>query len=162
MPRRIKIVSGGQTGVDRAALDVALKMGTHCGGWCPKGRLAEDGTIPSRCPLSELKGAGYKARTLQNIIDSDGTILIYFGMPVGGTEQTLLFCLDRSKPYLLIDASELSPKGAAERILEFVIDHSIAALNVAGPRASEEPLAYDYAYHVLTRFLSLFNTFDIV
>ncbi|MGZ8942799.1 MAG: putative molybdenum carrier protein [Methylobacter sp.] len=154
---RIQIISGGQTGVDRAALDAALETGTGCGGWCPEGRLAKDGTIPLHYPLSELKGAGYKERTLQNVIDSDGTVLIYFGMPTGGTEQTLLFCLELDKPYLLIDASGLSPEQAAERILEFVTGNSITVLNVAGPRASAEPLAYDYAYQTLSLFLSAFN-----
>jgi hypothetical protein len=150
---KFKIISGGQTGVDRAALDAALQTGTECGGWCPKGRLAEDGTIPSRYPLSELKGAGYKERTLRNVINSDGTVIIYFDSLSGGTEQTLLFCLNRKKPYLLIDATELSPVRTAERIQQFVADHSIIALNIAGPRASDEPLAYAYALKAINHFL---------
>jgi hypothetical protein len=150
----IKIVSGGQTGVDRAALDAALETGTDCGGWCPEGRLAEDGAIPPRYPLAELKGSGYKERTKQNVLDSDGTAIIFFGAPTGGTEQTLRFCLERKKPYLLIDAAELTPERAAERMLAFVAGHSIATLNVAGPRASEEASAYGYAYQAVMRFLS--------
>jgi hypothetical protein len=150
----IKIVSGGQTGVDRAALDAALETGTDCGGWCPEGRLAEDGAIPPRYPLAELKDAGYQERTEQNVVDSDGTAIIFFGAPTGGTEQTLRFCRDRKKPYLLIDATELTPERAAERMLAFVAGHSIATLNVAGPRASEEASAYGYAYQAVMRFLS--------
>ena len=153
---KLKIVSGGQTGADRAALDAALQTGTECGGWCPEGRLAEDGTILPRYPLSELKGAGYKERTLQNVIDSDGTVIIYFDTLSGGTEQTLLFCLNQKKPYLLIDATELSPELAVERIHKFVAGNSIATLNIAGPRASSEALAYAYTLKVMSGYLTVF------
>jgi hypothetical protein len=149
----LKIVSGGQTGVDRAALDAALENNTDCGGWCPEGRLAEDGKIPPHYPLTELPGAGYRKRTRQNVIDSDGTVIIYFGALSGGTEKTLLFCLNQKKPYLLIDAIELSPDRTAERIQQFVAGHSIGTLNIAGPRASSEPLAYAYVLKAMTRFL---------
>ena len=152
---KLKIVSGGQTGADRAALDAALQTGTECGGWCPEGRLAEDGTILPRYPLSELKGAGYKERTLQNVIDSDGTVIIYFDTLSGGTEQTLLFCLNQKKPYLLIDATELSPELAVERIHKFVAGNSIATLNIAGPRASDEALAYAYTLKVTLGYLTV-------
>jgi hypothetical protein len=158
----IKIVSGGQTGVDRAALDAALETGTDCGGWCPEGRLAEDGAIPPRYPLAELKGAGHQERTLQNVVDSDGTAIIFFSAPTGGTEQTLRFCRDRKKPYLLIDATELTPERAAKRMLAFVAGHSIATLNVAGPRVSEEASAYGYAYQAVMRFLSARKPFQVV
>lgn len=154
---KLKIISGGQTGVDRAALDAALQTGTECGGWCPEGRLAEDGTIPPRYPLSELKGAGYQERTLQNIIDSDGTVIIYFDSLSGGTEKTLLFCLNQKKPYLLIEATELSPERAIERFHKFVAGNSIATLNIAGPRASGEALAYAYALKVMTGYLNAFH-----
>jgi hypothetical protein len=116
--------------------------------------LAEDGAIPPRYPLAELKDAGYQERTEQNVVDSDGTAIIFFGAPTGGTEQTLRFCRDRKKPYLLIYATELTPERAAERMLAFVAGHSIATLNVAGPRASEEASAYGYAYQAVMRFLS--------
>lgn len=154
---KIKIVSGGQTGVDRAALDAALQTGTECGGWCPEGRFSEDGTIPPLYPLSELKGAGYKERTLQNIIDSDGTVIIYFDSLSGGTEQTLLFCLNLKKPYLLINATELPPERAIEQVHKFVAGNSIATLNVAGPRASGEVLAYTYTLKVMTGYLNAFH-----
>lgn len=154
---KIKIVSGGQTGVDRAALDAALETGTECGGWCPEGRLAEDGEIPSHYPLTELKASGYTKRTRQNVIDSDGTVIIYFGALSGGTEKTLLFCLNHKRPYLLIDASELTPERTAERIKRFVTDHSIGVLNIAGPRAGGEPLAYGYAFKAMVYFLKRLN-----
>jgi hypothetical protein len=82
----VRIVSGGQSGVDRAALDAALALGVNAGGWCPEGRLAEDGVIPDIYPLKELPMAGYRQRTKKNVIDSDGTLIIYFGFPTGGTE----------------------------------------------------------------------------
>ncbi|MDD5494112.1 MAG: putative molybdenum carrier protein [Dehalococcoidia bacterium] len=154
---KFKIISGGQTGVDRAALDAALQTGIECGGWCPKGRLAEDGTIPPHYPLSELKNTGYKERSLQNVIGSDGTVVIYFDSLSGGTEQTLLFCLNKKKPYLLIDATELSPERAIERIHKFVAGNSITTLNVAGPRASGEAFAYAYTLKVMTCYLNVIH-----
>jgi hypothetical protein len=157
-----KIVSGGQTGVDRAALDAALETGTDCGGWCPEGRLAEDGTIPLHYPVTELIGAGYPERTLQNVIDSDGTAIICFGSPTGGTEKTLRLCRELKKPFILIDAAELTPARAAQRMLAFVGDHSITVLNVAGSRASEEASAYSYAYQAVMRFLSTLKPIQVV
>ncbi len=99
----LKIVSGGQTGVDRGALDAALESAEQCGGWCPEGRKAEDGVIPESYPVQELKGGGYRKRTRKNVQDSDGTVIIYFGQLIGGTEQTLRYCLDEKKPYLLLN-----------------------------------------------------------
>src|SRR5678815_754424 len=88
----MKIISGGQTGVDRAALDVALSLGLDCGGWCPEGRLAEDGTIPARYPVRELPGGGFVQRTAQNVTDSDGTLIIHHGDLRGGTRETARLC----------------------------------------------------------------------
>uniref|UniRef100_UPI003AF78212 YpsA SLOG family protein n=1 Tax=Thiolapillus sp. TaxID=2017437 RepID=UPI003AF78212 len=112
-----------------------------------------DGKIPEHYPLSELAGANYINRTRKNVIDSDGTVIIYFDTPSGGTEQTLLFCLQQKKPYLLIDTTELSPIRAAERIQSFVAKNGIETLNIAGPRASGEPLAYAYTLETMTVFL---------
>lgn len=150
----LKIISGGQSGVDRAALDAALKFNIPCGGWCPEGRKAEDGTIPDHYPLIALKGAGYTRRTKQNVIDSDGTVIIYFDSLSGGTENTLMFCLQNKKPYLLIDGTELSPLRSAKRIRRFIDKYSISNLNIAGPRASEETLAYPFVRQTLTLLFS--------
>ena len=154
-PSKIIIVSGGQTGVDRAALDAALESYVPCGGWCPEGRKAEDGVIPEKYPLVELPQSGYRQRTKRNVLDSDGTVIIYFKYPSGGTQLTLKFCLNEKKPYLLIDAAELKPNRVAERLHDFVKDYDIKKLNFAGPRASGEPEAYGYARQVVKAFIHL-------
>jgi hypothetical protein len=152
-PRRLTILSGGQTGADRAALDAALAAGVVCGGWCPEGRRAEDGVIPARYPLRELPGGDYPKRTRANVEDSDGTVIFYWRRPSGGTELTLRHCIDRRKPYLLIDSAELSAGRAAARLREFVAEQAIQRLNVAGPRASGAPTIHGYVYAALRHLL---------
>ena len=150
----MKIISGGQTGVDRAALDAALRHGIESGGWCPTGRLDEFGRIPDRYPVKELGSGGFTERTLQNVKDSDGTVIIYPGKLSGGTEQTLHFCIEQRRPHELIDASNVSTEKAAQLIADFVCENSIDILNVAGPRQSEWPEGYGYAAQVLDIFLN--------
>jgi hypothetical protein len=150
----MKIVSGGQTGVDRAALGVALRHGIESGGWCPTGRLDEFGRIPDRYPVKELENGGFTERTLQNVKDSDGTVIIYPGKLSGGTEQTLHFCVEQRRPHKLIDASKISVEKAARMIADFVCENNIDILNVAGPRASEWPRGYDYASRALDIFMT--------
>ena len=150
----MKIISGGQTGVDRAALDVAPKHGIESGGWCPTGRLDEFGRIPDRYPVRELESGGFTERTLQNIKDSDGTVIIYPGKLSGGTEQTVHFCAEQRRPHELIDSSNVSTEKAAQLIADFVRENKIDDLNVAGPRASEWPEGYDYAFRALDIFLT--------
>jgi Circularly permutated YpsA SLOG family len=150
----VKIISGGQTGVDRAALDVALKHGFDSGGWCPTGRLDELGRIPDRYPVKELDSGGFTERTLQNVKDSDGTVIIYPGKLGGGTEQTVRFCAEEQRPHELIDASKISAEEAAQSISDFVRENKIDILNVAGPRQSEWPDGYDYASRALDSFLN--------
>ena len=149
----MKIISGGQTGVDRAALDVALKHGIESGGWCPTGRVDEIGRIPDRYPVEQLEDGGFIERTLQNVKDSDGTVIIYPGKLSGGTEQTLHFCVEQRRPHELIDPSNVSTQKAAQLIADFVRENKIDILNVAGPRASEWPEGYDYASRVMSAFL---------
>ena len=149
----MKIVSGAQTGVDRAALDAALESGVEVGGWCPEGRLAEDGIVPEKYPVKELPNSGYSKRTKRNVIDSDGTVIIYFAYPSGGTEQTIAFCIEEKKPYVLIDAEELTVDRASGKIQAFIDQYSIIILNVAGPRASGESRAYEYARKVILSVL---------
>jgi Circularly permutated YpsA SLOG family len=150
----VKIISGGQTGVDRATLDIALNHGIATGGWCPAGRLDEFGRIPDRYPVQELESGGFTERTLRNVKDSDGTVLIYPGKLSGGTEQTVRFCIEQRRPHQLIDASKSTAEDAAKLIANFVRDNRIEILNVAGPRQSEWAEGYDYAFRALRAFLN--------
>jgi len=150
---RIKIVSGGQTGVDRAVLDAALDANIDCGGWCPKGRLASDGIISDNYPLQALTNGGYRPRTLKNVLDSDATVIIYFDTPVTGTELTIEFCIKKNKPYLLIDAIEVSSSRAAERVQEFVEKARYEVINFAGPSADTNSTAYLYTYEAVMGFI---------
>ena len=153
--KTLKIICGGQTGVDRAALDVALRHGIECGGWCPAGRLDEFGRIPDHYPIQELQGGGFTERTLQNVKDSDGTVVVYPVELRGGTEQTVRFCVELQQPHQLIDASKISAEDAAKLMADFVRENKIDILNVAGPRQSEWPEGYDYASRVMHAFLKL-------
>ncbi|MCU7843935.1 MAG: putative molybdenum carrier protein [Candidatus Thiodiazotropha sp. (ex Monitilora ramsayi)] len=150
----MKIVSGAQTGVDRAALDAALESHNPAGGWCPQGRTAEDGIIPEIYPVTELPNAGYRERTKQNVIDSDATLIIYFATLSGGTLFTADCCHELNKPHLLIDADKRSVEDAAEEVLSFIKRHKVTVLNVAGPRASGDARAYGYAKQLVLTTLS--------
>lgn len=145
------VLSGGQTGVDRGALDAALDLGVPCGGWCPAGRTAEDGVIPARYPVTELAGAGYAERTQKNAEDSDGTLVIIFGQAGGGTARTIEFCRELGRPHLIVDAATVPLEEAARRAAHFVASERIRRLNVAGPRASGDTRGYDYAYALVSQ-----------
>ena len=176
----LKIISGGQTGVDRGALDAALALGFSCGGWCPAGRLAEDGTIPKRYPVVELPNAGYAERTAQNVADSDGTLIISNGEPTGGTRETIDRCVELNKPYLVIDCERMQIDQAIEPALGFIRhlssrahardlasvrtrrglrrdpSHSLGIkimLNVAGPRASQWPEGHKIGEQIVSTVL---------
>ena len=127
------ILSGGQTGADRAALDAGLAVGVTIGGACPKGRLAEDGPADPKYPLEEVTG-GYRQGTRSNVTASDGTVIFYRVKSEGGTETTLVFCIKLNKPYTLIDIDEITVERAARKVREFVNAFEISTLNVAGPR----------------------------
>lgn len=148
-----KIVSGGQTGADRGALDAALDLNFSCGGWCPEGRLAEDGPIPSKYPLIELAHAGYPERTLKNLLDSDGTVVIFFDKLSGGSLETMEWCKERNKPIKTIDGNIISANNAAVSLIRFISEFNIHTLNVAGPRLSKKPRSYQYTYEVIYRLL---------
>jgi predicted Rossmann fold nucleotide-binding protein DprA/Smf involved in DNA uptake len=131
-----KVVSGGQTGVDRAGLDAALEAGIPIGGYCPKGRLAEDGTVPRCYPLTELSRGGYPARTERNVAESDGTLVLNVGRVSGGTKATVDFAKKHDKPCLVVQLDKRTELG---EVAEWIIEHGIRTLNVAGPRESKHP-----------------------
>ncbi|HIJ66019.1 MAG TPA: molybdenum cofactor carrier [Candidatus Hydrogenedentes bacterium] len=145
-----RIVSGGQTGVDRAALDVALELGVPCGGWCPKGRLAEDGPLPARYPLDETPTAEYAERTAWNVRDSDGTLILTWGPPTDGTAFTEYVAHEKGKPCLVVDLMENADVREARAWLKA---NRIRVLNVAGPRASKCPGLYEDACAFLKALL---------
>lgn len=145
-----KIISGGQTGVDRAALDVALALGLDVGGWCPKGRRAEDGRIPDRYPLMETSERNYQVRTRRNVEDSDGTLILNLGKLEGGTALTADLARQIGKPYLIV-ALESGIEPATFR--DWLTVHYISVLNVAGPRASKRAEVYVVAYWCLEALL---------
>jgi len=132
----MKIVSGGQTGVDRGALDAAIELGIPHGGWCPRGRLAEDGRIPGRYRLSETDSPEYPVRTERNVLDSDATLILYCGRLSGGTELTLRLAEKHEKPCLVVDLDDPPDFDAARR---WLAETGPGTLNVAGPRESQSP-----------------------
>ena len=112
------------------------------------------GPIPDRYPVKELEDGSFAERTLQNVNDSDGTVIVYFEELCGGTEFTLQCCRELKRPHKLIDAAKKSPEAAAKSIVDFVRKQKIGVLNVAGPRQSEWPGGYDYVFRVLEKFLA--------
>lgn len=151
----IKIVSGGQAGVDRAALDWAIERGFPHGGWCPQGRTAEDGVIDSRYALEETESAGYRQRTRQNVVDSDGTLILNVGELSEGSLTTLRFAERFGKPCLVVQL-ETGAEGTRQT-LEWLRAHRIAVLNVAGPRESKRPGIYRQALAFLESLASWDN-----
>lgn len=134
---KISIVSGGQTGADRAALDAALSIGVPCGGWCPKGRKSEDGKVPDKYPLKEHPSSNYLGRTEANIRDSDGTLILNTVFPLtGGTKKTEDLACGLMKPVLVVDPLDWSN---VNKVLLWIDLFSISTLNIAGPRESKSP-----------------------
>lgn len=134
-----KLISGGQTGVDRAALDVAIQHNIFHGGWCPAGRKAEDGPIPECYLLQETNSPNYAVRTKLNVRDSDGTLILCEGEPVGGTGLTVDFARELDKSFLVIRLDEDSKPAM---VVDWIREHTISVLNVAGPRESTTPGIY--------------------
>lgn len=147
----MKIISGGQTGVDQAALDAAIKHGIPHGGWVPKGRKTEAGPLASKYKLKELDSDRYRDRTEKNIIDGDGTLIFSFGALTGGSALTESLALKHDRPCLVIDLEHVSGNEAIIAIEKWLEKYSIRILNVAGPRLSGEPRIYDAVYAILLK-----------
>ncbi len=143
---KLKIISGGQTGVDRAALDAAIALGLPHGGWCPKGRRSENGRIPRKYRLKETPSANYPARTARNVRDSDATLVLIRGEPKGGTAFTIFLARQHGMPHLVV---RVGGTGSTAKIRRWFGANKIRVLNVAGPRESQKRGIYEQALTVL-------------
>lgn len=148
----IKIISGGQTGVDRAVVDFAMHNNIPCGGWCPKGRLSENGKISNKYPLTETSTTDYIERTEKNIKDSNATLIIHAGKIDKGTKQTIELCIGYYKPLCKIN---LKDKQSITELINWIEENNIDVLNIAGPRESHSPGIYNETLYFLN---SLFKT----
>ncbi len=152
-----KIISGGQTGADRAALDFAIAHGIPHGGWCPRGRLAEDGTIPARHQLREAPDTDSAQRTEWNVRDSGGTVIFSIAVAlIGGSRLTAEFAQRYRKPCLHL-SQEQDGEAAADKLSEFLNRHEIRTLNVAGPRQSQEPGVAEFTRQTLEKWHANFG-----
>src|SRR3972149_2892537 len=132
-----RIVSGGQTGADRAALDWAIRNDVPHGGWCPRGRQAEDGVLPAKYELRETEATDYRQRTRQNVTDSNGTLVVNLGTLEGGTLKTVTLGKSLRRPHLVLQLDAGVRDEDVQRLLDWLRRESIATLNVAGPRESK-------------------------
>jgi hypothetical protein len=146
----MKIISGGQTGADQAALDAAIRLDIPHGGWLPKGRKTENGPLPLRYALRELNSARYRDRTEKNILHADGTLIFSFGPLSGGSALTESLAIRHDRPFLHIDFELIDNPQAAAMVEKWLQTLRIETVNIAGPRASSEPRIYDAVYSLLT------------
>ena len=149
------IISGGQTGVDRAALDVAIFLEIPHGGWCPRGRVAEDGIIPHVYRLKETESSDYAQRTEKNVVDSDATLILFFTTITGGTSLTRKLASTYRRHYLEIDLAQLEDHrhSLVQKVRDWICDNQIRTLNIAGPRASTHPRITELAESFLVEAL---------
>jgi hypothetical protein len=148
-----RIVSGGQTGADQAALDVALELGIPHGGWVPKGRKTERGPLPQKYHLQEMPTDSYPKRTEQNVMDSDGTLIISRGELSGGSEFTRKMAERHGKPWVHVDVNTVSVEAAVEFVRAWINGKDIKTLNVAGTRASKDPRIYSTTREIVMGLL---------
>jgi len=139
--KSLRIISGGQTGVDRAALDFALENKIDCFGWCPKERKAEDGIIPTIYPLKETEASGYESRTLKNVEESQGLLVFTDGEPDNGTILAIDHAEKQNKPIYIIHLS-MNVEDQETGILDFLEDQQVTIVNIVGPRESNSPGIY--------------------
>jgi nucleoside 2-deoxyribosyltransferase len=144
----LNIVSGGQTGVDRAALDFAIENNVPCGGWCPKGRVAEDGMIGSNYPLHETRSADPAERTRKNIEDSDAVLVFIDDQMDDGTELAVDYAEELEKP-LFVVYLRMNLADQEEGFSQFMDENQAKKINVVGPRESNSPGIYHKTRHFL-------------
>ena len=150
-----KIISGGQTGADQAGLDVAIKHNIPHGGWIPRGRMTEDGSLPEKYHLQEMPTKSYPKRTEKNIMDSDGTLIASHGKLTGGSALTRRLAKQHLKPWLHLNMDKMSLSYASRLLKSWIIDNGIKVLNVAGSRASGDPEIYDVTVQALESALGM-------
>ena len=150
-----KIISGGQTSADQAALDAAIKLGIPHGGWIPKGRLTEDGPLPDKYNLIEMPTASYPERTKKNIRESDGTLILSHDRLTGGSEYTEQWVRKYGKPMVNIDLTRVTPFDTAVLINDWIVNYDIKVMNVAGPRASKDSKIYQSVLDIIESVLFL-------
>lgn len=148
-----KIVSGGQTGVDRAALDVAIDLQIPHGGWCPFGRRSESGIIPMVYELTETESSDYVVRTEKNVLDSNGTLILHFGRLAGGTKLTAVYAKRHERPFMTVDLKGHVAGITIPAFQDWLSQNRIHTLNVAGPRESSFPDIGSLAYRFLRQAL---------
>lgn len=146
----MRIISGGQSGVDRAALDVAITLGIPHGGLVPKGRLAEDGKLPRKYKVKEMPSTDYSERTRANVDWAEATLIIFRGKLTGGTLLTWEYAKNRRRPALVIDLATESRERSLERIAKWLAEYQPEVLNIAGPRESTHPGIYAESLALLT------------
>jgi len=146
-----RIISGGQTGADRAALDWAIRNGVPHGGWCPRGRTAEDGVLAAKYALREAQSQDYRWRTRQNVLDSDATLILNLGTLDGGTLETVKFAKSFRKPHLILQLDLGVRDEDVQQLLDWLQRVSIGALDIAGPRESKRPGIYALTGELLDR-----------
>ncbi|WP_163337228.1 putative molybdenum carrier protein [Desulfopila sp. IMCC35008] len=149
-----KIISGGQSGADQAALDAAIAKGCPYGGWLPKGRKTENGPLPLRYIMSEMGSGDYRKRTEKNVLDSDGTLIVSHGELTGGSLLTRIFAGKHKRPCLHIDCLSGSDERRLAEVLEWLRENRVEVLNVAGPRRSGDPVIYQAVRELIEEVLS--------
>ncbi len=149
-----KVISGGQTGADKAALDVAIELGIQHGGWIPKGRMVEDGRLTDKYKLQETKNIGYSQCTELNILESDGTLILTHGKLTGGSVLIQQISKKHNRPCLHIDLNEINEPKAVQIISTWIEARKMKTMNVTGPRVGKDPEIYEAAKRILITVFS--------
>lgn len=151
----IKIISGGQTGADQAALDAAIVTGTPHGGWVPEGRMTERGPLSSKYQMDEMIGGGYSERTEKNVVESDGTVIISHGQLTGGSEYTMAVAQKHERPCIHIDLNDQRMSDAVQAIHAWLRKNMVQVMNVAGPRASKDEKIYKAVFSLMEEVVNV-------